>query len=94
VIVQETAGLSGNVDYVNLTFLRGGFIGNTVNYGADYIVRRLGTNHVAARGKLTIPIGYVFQMGDGSSEILLNVTVHFTDDRGHDLTGSVQWMVM
>ena len=94
VTVTETAGVSGNVNYVNLTFLRGGYVGNTVNYGADYIGQRLGTNHVGARGKLTIPIGYVFRTGDGGSDILLNVKVDFTDDRGHELTESTQWTVM
>jgi hypothetical protein len=81
--VQETAGVAGNVDYINLTFLRGSFVGNTVNYGADYIVQRLGTNHVGARGSISVPISYVYWTADGGSDILLNVTVHFTDDLGH-----------
>jgi hypothetical protein len=70
------------------------FLGNTVNYGADYITRRLGTNHVGARGTLTIPIGYDFWTADGSSSILVNVTVHFTDDRSNEITGIVQWTVL
>ena len=82
------------MDFINLTFLRGSFVGNTVNYSADYIVQRVGTNHVGARGTLLVPIGYVFQTGDGGSQILLGVTVHFTDDRANPLIGTVQWTVL
>jgi len=93
VSVQESAGVAGNVDYINLTFLRGSFVGNTTNYGSDYVIRRLGTNHVGARASISVPIGYVYWTGDGGSDIVLNVTVHFTDDRGHQIVGTVQWMV-
>ncbi|HEY2942441.1 MAG TPA: hypothetical protein VGN09_08410 [Vicinamibacteria bacterium] len=91
--IQETAGLAGNVDFVNLTFLRGGFVGNTVNYGADYIVQRLGTNRVSARGTLSVPVGYFYWTGDGGSQILLNVSVHFTDERNNQITGTTQWTI-
>src|SRR5262245_29541208 len=68
-VLRETAGLGGNVNYVDVGFVNSfGFetLG-ALNYGADEIIRRAGRNHLDARGELQIPLA----------------PLNFTDDRGN-----------
>ncbi|MEQ1759499.1 MAG: hypothetical protein ABL986_14355 [Vicinamibacterales bacterium] len=86
--ISETAGLGGNVDFVNVTMRNattGAEIG-TLNYGADELIRRASTNHVNARGSLTIPnVGIVYRLAGGGRQGTVTVAVQFTDDRGNRL---------
>jgi hypothetical protein len=85
-VLRETAGLGGNVNYVNVGFVNSfGFeTPSALNYGADVIIRRAGTNHLEPRGELRIPLGMVYRAdGFGQRTITLKNAVSFTDDRGN-----------
>jgi hypothetical protein len=88
-VLRETAGLGGNVNYVDVSFVNNfGFeTKGALNYGADEIIRRAGTNHLAARGELRIPLSMIYRAdGYGGRTILLKNAVNFTDDHGHNST--------
>jgi hypothetical protein len=55
ITIQETAGVSGNVNSISLTIFNPAAV-----YGSDVIVQRSGTNHVTAKGMLIFPINIVF----------------------------------
>jgi hypothetical protein len=85
-VLRETAGLGGNVNYVNVGFVNSfGFeTPNALNYGADTIIRRAGSNHLSARGELSIPLGMIYSAdGFGQRTITLKNAISFTDDRGN-----------
>jgi len=84
--VRETAGLGGNVNFVDVSFVNtfGFEVPNALNYGASEIIQRAGTNHVAARGQLQIPLSMTYRAdGFGGRTITLKNAVSFTDDRGN-----------
>jgi hypothetical protein len=86
VVLRESAGLGGNVNHVDVGFVNSfGFeTKGALNYGADEIVRRAGTNHIVARGELRIPLSMLYRAdGFGGRTILLKNAVDFTDDRGN-----------
>jgi hypothetical protein len=88
VVLRESAGLGGNVNYVNVGFVNSfGFeTPSALNYGADVIVRRAGSNHLNARGELQIPLSMVYRAdGFGGRSITLTNAVSFTDDRGNHM---------
>jgi hypothetical protein len=85
-VLRETAGLGGNVNYVNVGFVNSfGFeTPSALNYGADTIIRRAGSNHLYPNGELRIPLGMVYSAdGFGQRTITLKNAVSFTDDRGN-----------
>lgn len=61
-VLRETAGLGGNVNYVNVGFVNSfGFeTPSALNYGADTIIRRAGTNHLTPLGELPIPLSMIY----------------------------------
>ena len=88
VVLRETAGLGGNVNHVDVSFVNNfGFeTKGVLNYGADEVVRAAGTNHIAARGELRIPLSMLYRAdGVGGRTILLKNAVDFTDDRGNHM---------
>jgi hypothetical protein len=87
--VRETAGLGGNVNFVDVSFVNSfGFeVPRALNYGASEIIDRAGTNHVRARGELQIPLSMLYRAdGFGGRTITLKNAVSFTDDRGNAMT--------
>ena len=85
-VLRETAGLGGNVNYVNVGFVNSfGFeTPSALNYGADTIIRRAGTNHLTPLGELRIPLSMIYSAdGFGQRTITLKNAVSFTDDRGN-----------
>jgi hypothetical protein len=85
-VLHETAGLGGNVNYVNVGFVNSfGFeTPSALNYGADTIIRRAGTNHLTPLGELRIPLSMIYSAdGFGKRTITLKNAVSFTDDRGN-----------
>jgi hypothetical protein len=88
VVVRETAGLGGHVNFVDVSFVNSfGFeTPGALNYGAREIVERAGTNRLAARGELRIPLSMVYRAdGFGGRSITLKNAVNFTDDRGNTM---------
>lgn len=89
VVLRESAGLGGNVNYVNVGFVNSfGFeTPGVLNYGADEVIRRAGTNRLNARGELRIPLSMIHRAdGFGGRTIQLKSLVNFTDDRGNNVT--------
>jgi len=88
VVLRETAGLGGNVNYVDVAFVNSfGFeTPGALNYGADEIIRRAGRNHLDPRGELQIPLSMRYRAdGLGGRTITLKNAVSFTDDRGNKM---------
>ncbi|HEV7502338.1 MAG TPA: hypothetical protein VGQ33_20120, partial [Vicinamibacteria bacterium] len=57
---------------------------SALNYGADTIIRRAGTNHLTPGGELRIPLSMIYSAdGFGQRTITLKNAVSFTDDRGN-----------
>ena len=57
---------------------------SALNYGADTIIRRAGTNHLTPLGELRIPLSMIYSAdGFGQRTITLKNAVSFTDDRGN-----------
>lgn len=83
VVVTESAGLGGNINFVNVAWADGS--ATLLNYGADQVVSAAGTNHVNARSSLTVPLGMEFCILRSRS---VRVTVDFTDDRGNRMSSS------
>jgi hypothetical protein len=86
VVLRKTAGLGGNVNYVDVAFVNSfGFeTPSALNYGADEIIRRAGRNHLDPRGELQIPLSMRYRAdGFGGRTITLKNAVNFTDDRGN-----------
>jgi hypothetical protein len=85
-VLKETAGLGGNVNYVDVGFVNNfGFeTPSNLNYGADEIIRRAGRNHLDPRGELQIPLSMIYRAdGFGGRTITLKNAVSFTDDHGN-----------
>jgi hypothetical protein len=85
VTIVESSGLGGNVDFVNAVLRDGatGAILPGVNFGAQDVISRAGTNRVEARSQLQIPLGVVYNVSGGSSAGTLTVDAQLTDDRGN-----------
>lgn len=92
VTVRETAGVGGNIDFINTTIrdLETGTESPALNYGADTIISRAGTNHVNGRGNLTVPLGLRFRLAGGGRAAVLIANIRFTDDRGNVVTTVAQ----
>jgi hypothetical protein len=55
-----------------------------LNYGADTIIRRAGTNHLTAKGELRIPLSMIYSAdGFGQRTITLKNAISFGDDLGN-----------
>jgi len=93
--IQETGGVGGNVDFVNVTGQHGGRTFGTINFGSDLIVQRVGTNHVSARGTLSFAFSIDFDNQDGSThDRLETANIQLTDDRGNRITSTIQFNVI
>jgi hypothetical protein len=93
VIVRETAGLGGNVDFINITLRNPATGGETsaLNYGANEVADRAGgTNHIDARGSLTVPISIRYRLAGGGRQAVFIAEVRFTDDRGNVIMASAE----
>jgi hypothetical protein len=88
VIVRETAGVGGNIDFINTTLrnVATGVETRAVNFGADQVVSRAGTNHVDGRGSLTAPLALRYRLSGGARAAVLIAEIRFTDDRGNVMT--------
>ena len=89
--IQETAGIGGNVNSITAMHPNA-----TIVFSVADIVQRSGTNHVAARGTLIVPLSTFTAPLDNPNatrQAVVPYVVQFTDDRGNQLTGTVQWTV-
>ncbi len=82
--ISESAGLGGNVNYVNvsLTDICGQAL-PAMNNGANEIIRWAGTNHIAGRGSLSIPLAWEYYGCFRTQRVTFRHEVSLTDDRGN-----------
>lgn len=84
--IKETAGLSGNVNFINVTARSKttGLEFNTINYSASDVTSRASTNHINASGQISLSIGICSTLSatQGRQQTITQV-VNFTDDRGN-----------
>jgi hypothetical protein len=83
--VTESAGLGGNVSFVNVT-LRNATTGvevGTIQFNPVDIAARAGSSHIAARGTLSIPLSVVYTLALGGRQATTTIAVQIGDDAGH-----------
>lgn len=84
VTIVESAGLGGNVDFVNVTLTStAGSSTSAVNFGAGDVIGRAGSNRVEARSRLQVPVGVVYTFSTRRSSGNITVEIQVTDDRGN-----------
>ena len=57
--IQETAGLGGNINSITVTNFNPPIV-----YTSDVIAQRSGTNRVAAKGSLLVPVTVIYGLVD------------------------------
>ncbi len=85
--VRETAGLGGNVNFINVTAKNAaGFelFKAPLNFDANYVIKAAGTNHVNGGGQIVVKeMGMCYALSTGLRSVHVVQVVNFTDDRGH-----------
>lgn len=95
--VRETAGLGGNVNFINVTAQNAlGFaLFGPINFDANYVIRRAGTNHVSGGGQITLSdMGMCYFLNTGLSSLHVVQVVNFTDDRGNVMNIQTEFDVL
>ena len=93
--LQESAGVSGNVDFINVKpVTEAGIELPTLGYGADVIVERSSTNHVNAFGSFSFPLTILYSTGTSSASLAVTISLQFTDDLGNQMAASVDVQVL
>jgi hypothetical protein len=91
VTVQESARISGNVDFINVSPVTAdGTELPPLGYGPDVIVQRSFTNHVNPSGIFSFPLAFFYSTGVDNAQLVVNISLQFTDDRGNRLNGTAQ----
>ena len=84
-VIQETAGVGGNVDSI---------VSGSLTYTSADVTQRSGTSRLAAKGTVPFPLAFLYG-ADGnpnaSRSMVFPIVVSVTDDRGNHVTGQVQW---
>ncbi len=78
--IQESAGLGANMNFVRLSFLKGGAEVERAEIGSDRIIQQLGSNRIAARATITPTFKMDFNEDDFDP---IRLEFNFTDDRGN-----------
>lgn len=82
--ITESAGLGGNVDFINVTLTSNtGASTSAVNFGASDVISRAGSNRVEARSRLQVPVGVVYTFSTRRSNGSISIEIQVTDDRGN-----------
>ena len=89
VTIQETAGLGGNINSITVTNFNPPIV-----YTSDVIAQRSGTNRVAARGSLVVPVTVIYGLVNNPAAnraIVMSFVVSFIDEKGNQESTSAQW---
>jgi hypothetical protein len=86
ITIQETAGVSGNINQISIVPASGVGPQSPLTYAPDVITQRSGSNHIAAHGALSFPESFL----DTTVPLVVNITVAFGDDKGNAITGTGQ----
>jgi hypothetical protein len=95
--IRETAGLSGNVNFINVTARSKttGLESNTLNYSANDVIARAGTNHVTGNGQISLKIGICSTLNASTGrQRAVTQVVNFTDDRGNLINISTEFDIL
>jgi hypothetical protein len=91
VTVQESARIGGNVDFINVSpVTTDGTALPPLGYGADVLMQRSFTNHVNPSGILSFPLAFFYSTGTDNAQLVVNISLQFTDDKSNQLTGTAQ----
>lgn len=89
--VQESNRIGAHVNFINVAAVTAqGAALPLLNYGADEIIRRSGTNHLSPAGTLTFPLSIFYVTGTSAAQLVVTISADFTDDRGNRSTGTAQ----
>jgi hypothetical protein len=98
VVMRETAGVGGNVQFVN-AMVRDASSGATarptggISYGTTELLARLGTTRIPGNGSVTLPETLTYSLASGGRQASLTVTMRFVDDSGHFVTATTQTVI-
>jgi hypothetical protein len=84
-VIQETAGVGGNVDSI---------VSGTLTYTSADVMQRSGSSRLEPKGALPFALAFVYGAegnANASRSIVFPFVVTVTDDRGNHVTGLVQW---
>lgn len=91
VSVQESARISGNVDFINVVPVTAdGAELPMLRYSSDVLIERSRTNHVGPAGIFTFFFAFFYATGGNNAALTVNISLQFTDDKGNVLTGTAQ----
>ncbi len=91
VVIQETAGVSGRLLWVNAT-LRDAASGArawpeaSLYLGTDALVPLLGSDRLPAGGTLSVPGSLTYSLPSGGRVAIVDVAVQLADDNGHQVS--------
>ena len=88
--LQESAGIGAKVNSISLTGSTGFVTFDAVVVGSSEIIQEVGTNHVAPRGTLAVPLNIVYNTPGGTPNLSINISVQFTDDQNNQVTATGQ----
>jgi hypothetical protein len=88
--VQETAGIAGHINFLQVTIADQ----QVLVLGAAGIAVAAGTNAVAAKGSLSIPLTLAYTLPSGGKLANVTTTINFTDARGNVIVSSGQLRIV
>jgi len=88
--VRESAGIAGRVNFLSVTIADQ----QVLILDTAGVVALAGSNSVAARGALQIPLTLLYNLPDGGRLANVTTTVNFTDARGNVLVTSAQLRIV
>ena len=88
--VRETAGISGRVNFLRVTIADQQVL--TVDTAG--VVAAAGSNAVAARGTLQIPLTLLYNLPTGDRLATVTTTVNFTDSRNNTIVQSAMLRII
>ncbi len=91
VTITETAGLGGDLQYVNGTVFDDttGLVAGFNNYDSSDLLVFVGTKHIDAGGSRAIQQQIQYALPAGSTAAVLTVNTQFKDDNGNFITQSI-----
>lgn len=85
-VLRESAGLSANVDGMEWLISRGGALAAPLALSPPQIITGSGTNHIAAKSSLSVPLVMLYSSSSGAKDGIVSVAAHLTDEKSNPIT--------
>jgi ABC-type glycerol-3-phosphate transport system substrate-binding protein len=88
--LQETAGIAGTLDFLQVTIADR----QVLVLSAAGIKAAAGSNSLAAKGSLNIPLTLLYTLPDGGKLANVTTSINFTDSKGNVIVTSAQLRIV